>query len=83
MKKANWLTLFDSQIEWLSQFNEPKVFEILDQSILNGWQGLFEPKTNYATKPPAENPRNFGMPTTGKQAGERAVAELRARGDIK
>jgi len=82
MKKANWLTLFNSQAEWLSQFNEPKVFEILDQSIRNGWQGLFEPK-NYGTKSTAENPRNFGMPSTGKQAGERAVAELRARGDIK
>ena len=30
-----------------------------------------------------ENPRNFGMPSTAQQAGERAVAELKARGQLR
>jgi len=31
----------------------------------------------------AENPRNFGMPSTAKQTSDRIVAELRERGEIK
>lgn len=51
MKKPNnWAVLFNEQIEWLSQFSEQKVFDILSASIRNGWQGLFEGK-----EPPSTN----------------------------
>ncbi len=43
-KPKSWAVLFDEQVEWLSQFEEQKVFDILSASIRNGWQGLFEPK---------------------------------------
>lgn len=42
----DWTTLFRKQIEWLPQFSEQDQLLILDQSMRNGWRGLFEPKTN-------------------------------------
>jgi hypothetical protein len=43
-KPSNWDTLFSKQANWLLQFSEKDQMEILDQSMRNGWQGLFEPK---------------------------------------
>ena len=48
----SWEALFNEQIEWLSKFSEPEVFEILSASIRNGWQGLFEPKNGIPIQPP-------------------------------
>lgn len=42
----DWTTLFRKQIEWLPQFSEQDQLLILDQSMRNGWRGLFEPKAN-------------------------------------
>lgn len=38
------------------------------------------PKPRYGPKSSAENPRNFGMPSTAQQTSDRIVAELKARG---
>jgi hypothetical protein len=43
-KIKDWDTLFTKQAKWLSQFGEPIQIEILEQSMRNGWQGLFEPQ---------------------------------------
>ncbi len=46
MKKCKGFErMFQSQLEWLNGFEVPKAIEILNQSIRNGWQGLFEPKS--------------------------------------
>lgn len=45
-KPGNWNALFNTQIDYLEQFTEAQAFEILMQSLRNGWQGLFPPK-NY------------------------------------
>jgi len=37
--------MFREQADWLGKFDEATAFEILSQSIRQGWQGLFEPKT--------------------------------------
>lgn len=51
-KPKSWFKMFQEQLIWLSQFSESIALEILSQSIRNGWQGLFEPKTtNPALKP--------------------------------
>lgn len=49
-KPKSWVLLFNEQIEWLSKFDEPTAFEILSSSIRNGYQGLFEPKSNGASQ---------------------------------
>ena len=36
--------MFIKQIAWLKQFTTSDQIEIIDQSIRNGWQGLFRPK---------------------------------------
>lgn len=41
-----WDKLFEAQVKWLLQFDEKTQLAILDQSIRNGWQGLFELKEN-------------------------------------
>lgn len=43
-KPGDWVTLFNAQVEFLEQYDEPTAFEILSISIRNGWQGLFELK---------------------------------------
>lgn len=50
-KPKDWDAMFEKQAEWLSKFEEKTQSEILDQSIRNGWQGLFEPKTVGSIKP--------------------------------
>lgn len=50
-KPKDWEAMFEKQAKWLAQFNEADQLEILDQSIRNGWQGLFEPKRRAGAKP--------------------------------
>lgn len=47
-KVKRWDLVFKETIKMLSTFPEPKIIECLSQSIRNGWQGVFEPKTNTA-----------------------------------
>ena len=51
-KKAckNWAKLFGKQLEWINGFEVPTAIEILNQSIRNDWQGLFEPPKNGHSK---------------------------------
>lgn len=45
-KPKNWNVLFCEQLDWLRQFGASVATEIIKSSIRNGYQGLFEPKTN-------------------------------------
>ena len=45
-KPKDWDAMFKKQVEWLKPFGEAMAIQILAQSIRNGWQGLFELKTN-------------------------------------
>jgi hypothetical protein len=86
-KPKNWAVMFNEQIDWLTQFQEPAAFEVLSASIRNGWQGLFEPK-NYGNRDSnggrgaavahGENPRNVGVckgPTDYGDAVRRKLAK--------
>jgi hypothetical protein len=46
-KPKDWDLMFQKQLEWLSQFSETDQIVILDQSIRNGWQGLFVPRRTH------------------------------------
>lgn len=48
----DWDSMFSAQIKFLLEFDERTQLEILNQSIRNGWQGLFEPKRNNGKAPP-------------------------------
>jgi hypothetical protein len=43
-KPKDWNRMFTKQAEWLSKFNFHMAKEIIDQSIRNNWQGLFDLK---------------------------------------
>ena len=43
-KPKDWGILFGEQLKWLAGFGEPTAHQIIEQSIRNGWQGLFELK---------------------------------------
>jgi hypothetical protein len=45
-KVKDWDMLFGEQLTWLSRFEPPEAVEILNQSLRNGYQGLFQVKTN-------------------------------------
>lgn len=47
----DWTTLFASQLKWLERFGPQVASEILEQSMRNGWQGLFELKGKAASPP--------------------------------
>lgn len=50
-RSKDWWTLFSGHAEFLNRYDELNAFHILDISLRNGWQGLFEPK-NYANNGP-------------------------------
>lgn len=45
-KPKSWPALFNAQLQWLVQFGAHHAVEVLNQSMRNGWQGLFPPKGN-------------------------------------
>ena len=55
-KPKNWALLFGEQLTWLKQFGAVQGAAILQASIRNGWQGLFEPKIDPRAKPGAAQP---------------------------
>lgn len=60
---------FPMTLQWLSApCRASDAIEILDQSIRNEWQGLFDLKGNHATKPqPNSDKRNLGIESYGPQ----------------
>lgn len=44
-KPKSWVAMFNEQIRWLSQYDEPTAVSIITKSLMNGYQGLIEPKT--------------------------------------
>lgn len=45
-KPKDWVLLFRTQLDWLEPFGPQVASEILNKSIRNGWQGLFDPNEN-------------------------------------
>jgi uncharacterized protein YdaU (DUF1376 family) len=43
-KPKCWSTLFNEQIKFLEEFTEEQAFQVLQTSVMNGYQGLFPPK---------------------------------------
>jgi hypothetical protein len=43
-KPKSWVQLFNDQIDWLENFDEPTAFEIISLSLRNGYQGLIPPR---------------------------------------
>ena len=41
-----WADFFAAQLEWLAKLGPTDAVESIENSIRNGWQGLFEPKRN-------------------------------------
>lgn len=90
LKSGNWQMLFDKQLEWLAAFPPHYAITVLDQSIRNGWTGLFMPKDN-----PLPQQRNtiVGRKTISQQERDRMERdsmdaqklreELEARSPIK
>jgi len=58
-KVKRWDLMFKKQLEWLSSMPIPTAIAIIDQSIRQGWQGLFEIKT----PPRPYHGSNQGLPT--------------------
>lgn len=82
-KPKSWVILFNTQIDWISQYDEPTAFGILQYSIMNGYQGLFPPK-DYGNNSKnsrgnhSPNPRNVGItkgPTDYAEVFRRKQAE--------
>lgn len=49
MKKVkDWSGLFQEQLQFLSGYSPEVATQILSNSIMNGWQGLFPPKNGHA-----------------------------------
>lgn len=46
----DWTAMFMQQLEWLRQYPVEQAIEIINTSIRNDWQGLFEPKATNAHK---------------------------------
>ena len=57
-KPKDWDTLFRKQSDWLGQFSAEVAIEIINQSIRNGWQGLFPLKNTGAGGYSGVNPRD-------------------------
>lgn len=48
-KPKDWAIMFHEQLVWLSKFGAKSATEIVNASLRNGWQGLFEPRTETKT----------------------------------
>lgn len=81
-KPKDWRVMFSSQLDWLATFGPTEATEILNQSMRNGWQGLFErkanngPRTNQFSAGEIRNAGIVGGNDTGKAA--RVMARKRA-----
>jgi hypothetical protein len=49
-KPKCWGDMFREQLDWLGKMSVEDATEALQQSMRNGWQGLFEPKSKEAKK---------------------------------
>ena len=45
-KPRDWIDFFGDQLEWLNDFTAAEAVEILNKSILGGYQGLFPPNNS-------------------------------------
>lgn len=66
-KPKHWAVLFNAQVDFLSEHTEPQVFNILQTSVMNGYQGLFPPKNNEnnGKHPPQRIDRSIGTANEG------------------
>jgi hypothetical protein len=78
-KPSDWVTLFNKQAQWLLQFSEEDQIEILNQSMRNGWQGLFEPKRKKGWTP-MEGERESKLDREMREARKRVDDQKRESG---
>jgi len=50
---CEWFEFFDQQARWLKQYDSMEIIDILEKSVINGYQGLFKPavRTKSSSKP--------------------------------
>lgn len=79
-KPGDWSTLFQSQLDWLAQYDVKTAIGILSNSTRNGYQGLFDPKPNaHASNTTPSSPRkNF---TESADNARARIAELESNPD--
>ena len=77
-KVKDWAGLFASQAEFLGRFPEADALEILEQSMRNGWQGLFELKNHANVRTSSQiNTRLVGVHRgNGTDYGEAAARRI-------
>jgi hypothetical protein len=70
--------MFAKQIEWLNGFPENDQVEILNQSIRNGYQGLFAPKHNETHQRPYRKVnRNIGTRNEGMSSQYAGIGQIK------
>lgn len=57
IKKVKDPLMFKEQLKQLEEWGEPKAFASIKKSIMNGWQGIFEPKENEVDKTKKNDPK--------------------------
>jgi len=70
----DWKGLFRAQLDHLSGFDASTATEMLNQTMRNGWIGIFELKGTHAKDTGKPNPRNVGLcipPISYEEAGRR------------
>lgn len=78
-KPGNWLTMFQAQLKFLARYDAKTAVEILEKSITNGYQGLFEPKENRggAGQPAANAANSTADKILWQKELERAEARMK------
>lgn len=79
-KKAKWKWDFDmaqKQVNWLEKFGSDIACEIMEQSMMNGWQGLFELKSKH------KEDKDIGFQHASIEDGQAEYYKALAKGDIR
>jgi hypothetical protein len=76
----DWPAMFTEQLQWLEQYAPEQAIEIINTSIRNDWQGLFEPKAPNAHKgsgPPRHDRNSTTLNKPSDYAGAAAKSETK------
>lgn len=68
--KTPWPLFFAAQLKWLAKFTPAEAVEVIEASIRNGWQGLFEPK------------QTNGKPNASHQPNSRSFQQRQSYSDL-
>ena len=75
----DWAGMFQGQLNWLAGFGPAKAIAVLQQSIRNGWKGIFEVEDKLV-KMPNVNPANGAQTVVHHEEFKRVEQKMR---DIK